>query len=235
MSWERVLQSEPISRPAKAKETSLRSGPIKILHITEQLSKGGAGRSLIANAKYSARQGDFRHKAISIAPIRDGVNTEGLEVLQAPSLERVRMEIEQADIVQWHWWEDIPLMRERLPEHYALLVCHTSGNRAPHQLTPFEINFANHIVAVCEHSLTLPAFKAIDPDKLSMIYVGADFERILPVEKIPHNGFTTGWIGTIDDNRYPSDFLQVHEGINIPDLKVLMVGMVRCGSGYTIR
>lgn len=201
------------------------NGAFRILHITERLSKGGAGRALIANAKYSGRFGSFQHKAISLAPVVDGVDTEGLEVLQAPSFDRICDEIRQADIVQWHWWHEIPLMRQQMPKHYALIVCHTSGNRAPHQLTPFEIGFAGHIVAGCEYSLELPVFKGIPTNKLSMVITGADFDRVLPVTKVPHMGFNSGWIGTIDGNRYPSDFLEVHSGIKIPGLKVVMVGM----------
>jgi glycosyltransferase involved in cell wall biosynthesis len=199
--------------------------PVRILHITERLSKGGAGRALIANAKYSQRMGNFQHKVISIAPILDGIDFEDLEVLQAPSLDRICKEIEQADIVQWHWWQPIALMRQKLPKHFALILCHTSGNRSPHQLTQFEIDFADHIVAVCQYSLELPAFSNIPQEKLSVIVAGADFERVLPVLKQPHTGFNSGWIGTIDDNRYPLDFLSVHAAINIPDFKVLMFGM----------
>jgi len=50
----------------------------RVLHITPQLTKGGAGRALIGVAKYSTRHGNFHHECVSVKALVDGVVTEGV-------------------------------------------------------------------------------------------------------------------------------------------------------------
>ena len=102
-----------------------------VLHIIHSLSLGGASRALIAAAKYSSRLGNFRHCVVSLmVPDRRAVKlaTEaGMTVIDATDRCKFWSEIEQADIVQLHFWntpEFYELTIQSLPPMRLLIWCH---------------------------------------------------------------------------------------------------------------
>lgn len=209
---------------------------IKILHITDQLSKGGAGRALIGVAKYTAKTGHFQHECISVKPLFDGVISEdvaeGLKVHVAPSLEQIGTLIERADIVQWHWWQDFPLMRADLPRKPTIVWCAVSGEYPPNELTREVVDFADVMVITNPMTRDLPAIRSLPEEerqrKVCLIFESADFERILPVERIPHDTFNVGWIGTICPGKYNPRYVEMSRCIEIPNVRFLI-----CGEGPT--
>jgi glycosyltransferase involved in cell wall biosynthesis len=206
--------------------------PITVLHITDQLSKGGAGRALIALAKYSRRLGNFRHECISVKPPFDGVIsegvTEGLPVHVAPPLDEIRALIERADIVQWHWWQDFPLMREDLPRKPTIVWCAVSGEYPPNELTREVVDFADMMVITNPMTRDLPAVRSLSEEerqrKVKVIFESADFERILPIEKIPHDTFNVGWIGTIAPGKYNRRYIEMSGRIALPNVRFIICG-----------
>src|SRR5271166_1370037 len=82
--------------------------PTKVLHVIHSLSLGGASRALIAAAKYSSRLSDFSHRVLSLlAPDRRAVKLAmqaDMTVIGIPDKSKSWSEIEQADIVQLHFW-----------------------------------------------------------------------------------------------------------------------------------
>ncbi|MBU0517737.1 glycosyltransferase, partial [bacterium] len=206
--------------------------PVKILHITDQLSKGGAGRALIGVAKYSQRLGNYQHECISVKQLFDGVVsegvTEGLKVHVAPPLEQIKDLIEQADIVQWHWWQDFPLMREALPEKPKIVWCAVSGEYPPNELTREVVDFADQMVITNPLTRDLPAIRSLPESerqrKVRLIFESADFERILPVERIPHDTFNVGWIGTIAEGKYNPRYVEMSSKISLPNVKFVVLG-----------
>ncbi len=208
------------------------SQPIKVLHITDQLSKGGAGRALIALAKYSRRLGNFQHECISVKPPFDGVIsegvTEGLPVHVSPSRDEIRSLIERADIVQWHWWQDFPLMREDLPRKPTIVWCAVSGEYPPNELTREVVDFADIMVITNPMTRDLPAIRSLPENerqrKVKVIFESADFERILPVEKIPHDTFNVGWIGTLAPGKYNRRYIEMSSRIALPNVRFIICG-----------
>lgn len=208
------------------------SRPTKVLHITDCLSKGGAGRGLIGVAKYSAHLGNHQHECISVKPLIDGVVsegvTEGLKVHAAPGLDDIRRLIESADIIHWHWWEDFPLMRADLPRKPTVVWCAVSGEYPPNELTRQVVDFADIMVISTPLTRDLPAIRSL-PEmerqrKVRVILESPDFERILPIERIPHDTFNIGWVGDICPGRYNKRFIDISRQINIPNVRFLICG-----------
>jgi len=208
------------------------SKPTSILHITDCLSKGGAGRALIGAAKYSRQQGNFQHECISLKPLFDGVVaenvTEGLKVHVAPDINLIRSLVEAANVVHWHWWEDIPLMRENLPKKPNVVWCAVSGEYPPHELTREVVDFADIMVITNPMTRDLPAIRSLSEEerqnKVRLIFESADFDRILPIGKIPHDTFNVGWIGTIAKGKYNPRYVEMSSRISIPNVRFMICG-----------
>ncbi|MCX6641689.1 MAG: glycosyltransferase [bacterium] len=206
--------------------------PIKILHITDQLSKGGAGRALIGLAKYSARLSSFQHECISIKPLFDGVVsenvTEGLKVYVAPTSAQMRSLIAAADIVQWHWWQEITLMKSDFPTKPIMVWCAVSGEYSPNELPRSVVKFADLMVVTNPLTYDLPAIRSLQEEerhrKVRLIFESADFERILPIEKIPHDTFNVGWVGTISPGKFHPRYIEMSNQIRIPNVQFMICG-----------
>lgn len=56
-----------------------------VLHVVQCLTAGGAGRALVATAKYSARAGRFGHRVLSLLPpeprVLELARSAGVEVV----------------------------------------------------------------------------------------------------------------------------------------------------------
>src|SRR5919199_1599414 len=95
----------------------------KILHIIQGFYRGGSGRALVAVAKYSSQLGSFQHRVVSLAPADPSAiemaKEAGLSVVNAPDRDTVLSEIENADIVHLHFWNNPQMyefLRSDLPE-----------------------------------------------------------------------------------------------------------------------
>src|SRR5262245_60618756 len=99
------------------KRLSYRGRETRVLHIIQRLSLGGAGRALIAGAKFSAQLGPFRHKVISLlGPDRRAMRLAqegGVSVLARLSPAELHDELAAADIVHFHFWNS-PQLTELL-------------------------------------------------------------------------------------------------------------------------
>ena len=86
-----------------------------ILHIIHCLASGGATRAMAAVAKQSASTGTYRHRVLSILPptaVGQELAAAAGMALVVPSPEKtVRQQIEDADIVQLHFWNSPELYR----------------------------------------------------------------------------------------------------------------------------
>ncbi|TKJ40778.1 hypothetical protein CEE37_07375 [candidate division LCP-89 bacterium B3_LCP] len=206
--------------------------PIKVLHITDQLSKGGAGRALIGVAKYSGQMGNFQHECISLQPTFDGVIAEGvaegLKVHIAPEADNFLKLYKNADIIQWHWWQDFPLMHTNLPRKPTIVWCAVSGEYPPNELTREVVDFADAMVITNPMTRDLEAIRSLPETerqrKVKLIFESADFDRILPVKRFPHDTFNIGWIGTICPGKYNTRYVEMSRKIDIPNVRFQVCG-----------
>jgi glycosyltransferase involved in cell wall biosynthesis len=200
--------------------------PQHVLHIIARLSLGGASRAMITGARHSQRTTGTAHWIASLVPPEAAAvalaSRAGLELVGP--VER-RQAIEKADIVHVHFWnspELHSLLREALPPMRIALTSHVAGFTSPHILTDELIERVDRILLTSPHSLER-AGEALRA-KASVAQSPADFERLAGVRPEPHEGFTIGYIGTVDFAKMEPRFASMHAALEIPDFRVLVCG-----------
>lgn len=208
---------------------------IRILHIIQHLSSGGAARSMIATAKYSSRYGSMSHSVASLdQPEPAAANmaqSEGMAVLPIKDRNELLMEMVRADVVHLHWWNNpqlMSLLTTPLPPMRLLIWFHVAGDHAPHVITDRIIDFADFTVPCNPHSYELPVFRHLPPEtrqeKVAMIYDGADFQRFMDIRPKPHRTFNVGYIGTVDFIKMHPHYVPMSASINVPDIRFIVCG-----------
>ncbi|NEN93489.1 MAG: glycosyltransferase, partial [Okeania sp. SIO3H1] len=209
---------------------------LKILHIIQQLSCGGAGRSMVATAKYSSRMGVVQqHRVLSLLPAETEAvslgNNEGMYVINQPNKEIICSEIEAADIVHIHFWnnpEIYELLRSELPEMRLVFWFKIIGDRAPHIITKELLEYADFSIATSPYTLELPVFESLSSAKksssTSVVYGIADFDRLEDFQPQFHDTFNVGYIGTVDLAKMHSNYVGMSAKVNIPNVKFIVCG-----------
>lgn len=205
-----------------------------ILHLTQQLSRGGAGRALLTlSRKMSSLYGD-QHVIVSLIrpdPMMKSMAEEyGASVVAEPDVGRLFEIIEKADLVHVHFWntpELYAVLNLELPLCRLLIWSHVVGDRAPHIITPALQALADCLVVSCPNSLLIPAIgNAASKVEHSVELVPAplDTSRLECDEQLPHDGLRVGYIGTVDYVKMHSDFVALHATLDIPYCKIVVVG-----------
>ncbi len=209
---------------------------IKILHIIEQLTLGGAGRTLIATSKMVSRFDDYAHQVISIKPPQHQAAAlaiqSGIQVLSEPENETLLGTIATADILQVHWWntpEIYEFLLSDLPPTRFMLWCHVAGDRTPHIISPKLVEFADLVVACNPYTFKeLSVFNRlpdkIKKEKIALVYAGADFERLRGIQPREHLNFNVGYIGTIDFVKMHPHYISMSAAVKMPNVRFLVCG-----------
>jgi glycosyltransferase involved in cell wall biosynthesis len=209
---------------------------IKILHIIQSLSQGGACRSMITMAKYSSRLGEFKHHVISLKSAHPNsielAKEGGMTVTNAPNKSTIVDEIASADIVQVHFWnnpEIYDFFRSQIPVTRLLVWVHIRGDIAPQVITRELLNYANFTILTCPYSYDeIPLVKQtileVKYAKTKMIYAPADFERLSGLQFKPHNTFNVGYVGNLKLVKIHPDYIPMSSKIDIPNIKFIVCG-----------
>ncbi|WP_204106189.1 MULTISPECIES: FkbM family methyltransferase [Spirulina sp. CCY15215] len=210
---------------------------LKILHITQCLTRGGAGRSLIATAKYSAGVGYYQHQVISLLPAQTGIlaliQDSSLSLIDAPSRKQILEEIQKADIVQVHFWNNphiYEFLRSLLPPMRLLVWVHCAGNLPPQIITKKLVCRSDTIVGCSPYTwenLASLNLSSEEKKKLGMVFAGTDFDRCVNIKPKPHNSFNIGYMGTVDFVKMHPDYIRMSANIDIPKVKIITVGKGR--------
>ena len=210
--------------------SSYRGEETRVLHIIQRLSLGGAGRALIAGAKFSAQLAPFRHDVISLLdPDRRAVRLAqegGLSVRARLSPAELHYELAAADIVHFHFWNS-PQLRELLeadwPPMRSLLWCHTNCREPPHILTRDLLDRVDFAFATTASTLNLLPFRNA-PERVALAPGGADFTRLDGFSAKPHPDFTIGHVGTLDFVKLHPDFIAMSAAIAVPSARFVIAG-----------
>ncbi len=207
-----------------------------ILHVIERLTLGGASRALIGLSKYSARDGLYQHRVISLLPAQPEAVTlaeeDGVKVLQGAEEALIDGEVNSADLVQIHWW-NAPvlqgLMRRGLPPCRLMIWCHVVGDTSPNMITPGLIDFADLTIASNPYThRESNVFRSLSSetwrDKTAMIVDPTDFDRVQSVQPVKHAGFNVGYIGTVGYYKMHADFIEMSCAVSLPDVRFLVCG-----------
>lgn len=181
-----------------------------VLHVTPQLSLGGAGRSLISLVRASNQIGGFAHHVISLAKAHGEAVAEladaGAAVSPADTWPTL---IPRSDILQVHFWNDPELRRflsAALPERRLLLWAHVRGWTAPHLLTPDLIAQSSFVAVADPGTLELPGLEHHHREKrLAFIPPGVEPARLEGTRRVRSRRVRIGYLGSLD-------FAKLHRG-----------------------
>jgi glycosyltransferase involved in cell wall biosynthesis len=213
---------------------------VKITHLIQCLSRGGAARSMIATAKYSSKLANFVHRIVSIIPADpkaiEIATAAGLTFTECPDKDKLWYEIEEADIVLVHFWnnpEIYELLSSELPATRLLSWFHVSGDRPPQIVTEELIDYSDFALASSPYTYDLPVFQnlplEIQLKKTGMVYGAPDFARLRGVRPTPHDAFNVGYIGTVDFVKMHQNYVVMSAQIDIPNVRFIVCG---AGSAY---
>ncbi len=207
----------------------------KILHIIQGFYRGGSGRALVAVAKYSSQVGSFQHRVVSLAPADpsaiDMAKEAGLSVVNAPDRDTVLSEIENADIVHLHFWNNPQMyefLRADLPEMRLLIWFHVAGDKPPQIITKELVNFSDFALACSPYTYEHLVFQNLPAEvrlkKTGMVYGAADFDRVSGVQSKPHDGFNVGYIGHVNLAKMHPNYIGMSAQVDIPNVRFIVCG-----------
>src|SRR5262249_32654524 len=147
----------------------------------------------------------IQHRLASLTPAAPlGLalaRAEGLPVLDAPPPERLWAAMDQADIVQLHFWntpELYALLRAPWPATRLIVWVHVGGASAPQVLTPELSAFGDVLVPGCELCAELPVLNAPGAAPSVNLWNVSDLEALEQATAVPRAGFNVGYLGTVD-------------------------------------
>ena len=199
---------------------------MRVVHVIQCLSRGGAGRALLALA---AATPDVESSVVSLLAadplMRSRAEEARIEVLEAPEPAVLRSTLEQADVVQVHFWntpELYELLRAGLPPCRLAVWAHVAGDTAPQVLTSQVVDLADIVVVTASRTAQLPVFR--EPP----LVAPGDFDpgRLSDSEPRPHATFNVGYVGTLDFGKLNPSFVELTAAIDVPGVRFVV-----CGSG----
>ncbi|MBL8026567.1 MAG: glycosyltransferase family 4 protein [Fibrobacteres bacterium] len=210
--------------------------PVTVLHITPHLG-GGVGRVVLNYLDYCRDSSGYKHKVQCLEYANEGAKTSlaksGIEYSDDMYLNHNALlsEVAAADIVLVHWWNH-PLLysllvREHFPASRIIFWSHTFGAHAPYVFPPAALNYPDYFVFTTPLSLELPAIKALSEERkkrLRVVWSTGGVERLIKQERVPHDGFNIGYVGTVDYCKMSPDFLEIAREVNIQNAKFIVCG-----------
>lgn len=139
--------------------------------------------------------------------------------------------IEKADIVIVHFWNH-PLLFDflintNIPKSRICFWSHVSGLNAPYVFSEKLIRFADQFVFSSPISYEAQEIKKLPielMEKLKVIWTTGNVNEYLNLDKIPHDTFNIGCIGTFDYSKLHPNFIDMCSKIKIPNVKFIMCG-----------
>lgn len=191
---------------------------LEVLHITQQLSSGGAGKALEALVSAAKRS---RHRVVSLLPAtpaaRIRLSSQAIPLLEQPRAPELNACINHADVVQIHFWNTPELYGLMSLEHICRLVIwsHVEGSTAPHILIPELASYCQVLIHSC--STTDPMAISIRPGSPHRFAL----RSLPPREPLP---LVVGIFGSLHSSRMCMEALDVFAKASCPGSRLLVVG-----------
>lgn len=210
--------------------------PVRILHIIQQLSRGGASRAMLHLARYSGQTGKFTHRVVSLIPAAPKAlalaREAGVAVLSQPDRTALFQAIEEAGIVQVNFWNTPELyafLRAEKPAARMLVWAHVAGDKPPQVLTDELFGVADFLLACCQYTPGLPIFeqhRQVKHPLCDMVWASPDFERLSGLEPREHDHFNIGYLGTVDFGKMHPSYVAMSAAAKVPGARFIV-----CGAG----
>ena len=203
-----------------------------VVHVTQQLSLGGAGRAAMSLAGESASIGGHRHTLISLRPPPRAAGrlaeAAGMPFVTPADAAEVNRVVDDADLVLVHVWNTPELyefLRRPGPPRRTVAWLHVNGLVAPHIVTPSLVDHCDAVVATTSRSLGIPAvFAAINAGRGAVIPAAADPARVEAAQALRHPGFTVGTVCGLDFTKLHRDFIAICAAVPIPAARFVVCG-----------
>jgi glycosyltransferase involved in cell wall biosynthesis len=212
--------------------------PVRVLHVVQQLSRGGAARAFIAAAACQRRQGSSTHQILSLVSdveprARRLAADAGLPLVAGGDEANARALAEAADVVHVHYWntpELVAFLQRLTAPTRLVLTCHVPGDTPPHVLHAELLAWADITIADGPYGYSLPVFRDLDArtraERTGLVIDTPDFSRLAHVAPRPHAGFTVGYIGTVDPVKMHPAFVAMSADVDVPGVRFIV-----CGNG----
>lgn len=203
---------------------------MRVLHVVEQLRRGGPLQALIAVKKQSRLAGAIAHHIVSIKPADARAIAQAMQAriaVTAPAPAQLPRLMQDADIVQVHFWnspEIHALLAGELPPLRLLLWCHVNGQNPPHIIPASLVARADLAWATAPSTLELPAFRAADPARVVFIPSLADFERLSGLVRVDHDDFRVGYVGNVDFAKLHESYVSMCAAADVPAARFVVCG-----------
>lgn len=206
---------------------------IKILHIIDKITGSGPTRSIITSVKIAAKLGlKQQHRIIALNKQAYPVSLllakqAGITIIREPTTQVSKDEIENADIVHFHFWNSPDIyefLRSDKPTMRFLTHIRIHGATAPQVITQELLDYSDFILATSRSTLDLPVFKNVDRNCTDVVSGISDWDRLGNVVKKQHEGFNVGYIGTVNFAKLHPNFIPMSASVEIPDVKFLVYG-----------
>jgi glycosyltransferase involved in cell wall biosynthesis len=136
--------------------------------------------------------------------------------------------IRQNDIVVIHWWNH-PLLYDVLinfhwPASRIIAWNHVNSLFPPYSMPLKLFDFVDCIVFTSPVSYECPEICKLSSNqkKIDAIWSTADVEDFENLEKIPHQGFNVGYVGTVDLGKLNRNFIKLCSQVNIPGVHFIV-------------
>ena len=206
--------------------------PRHVVHVTQQLSTGGAGRAAVTLARQSMSLGRHRHTLISLQPPPPAAvrlaGEAGLPIVSAADTATVDRIVGDAEVVLVHFWNSPELyefLRRPGPPRRTIAWLHVNGLVAPHVVTPALVDHCDAIVATTPRSLGIPAVRAaIEAGRGFVIPAAADPMRVAGLRPLRTPVFTIGTVCSLDFTKLHRDFIAICAAVPVPSARFVVCG-----------
>lgn len=205
-----------------------------VLHILDRLSAAGPSRSLITLVELQRAAGfPWCHRLVTLqpevyTPALLMARRAGLEVRRALSAQEFAEEIEAADLVQLHYWNNptfLDLLQRLLPAHRRIIWFMIAGIAPPQVITSELVACADINVATASATLQLPVLAESCQQVLAeRIPCLADPTRLEGFRARPHAGVRAGYLGTTNFSKMHPGFVAMSAATETRDLVFPVAG-----------
>ena len=190
---------------------------VRVTHVTQGLSRGGAGRALLPLA-------DGRATIVSLTAadslMRARAEAAGATVLEGTAYLSA---LDAADVVLVHFWNTPELyefLRGGLPPIRIAAWAHVAGNSPPQVVTRELVELVDAFAVTASGTADLPAFTDPPP----VIPAAPDPTRLADAAKRAHAGFNVGYVGTLDFAKLHPRFAELCAAVDIADARFIVCG-----------
>lgn len=135
----------------------------------------------------------------------------------------------QNDILVIHWWNH-PLLYDvlvnfRWPASRIIAWNHTNSLFPPYSRPLNLFDFVDNLVFTSPVSYECPELQKLtekQKEKIGVIWSTVGVEDFENLEKIPHEGFNVGYVGTVDFGKLNRNFIKLCAQVNIPDVRFIV-------------